>query len=369
MDGPLVSVIVPVYNTAAYLDQCVRSICGQTYSNLELILVDDGSTDESGRLCDRFARQDPRVHVIHQGNSGVSAARNAGLDAAKGVYVYFVDSDDWVEPVMVEQTVSTMERTGYDVCIWGYDCVRGEEREPSFRHWKEKVFEFPTPEAKRRFLCRRVLHTQLSWNVWNRSFRRGIIQRNGLRFSVGQAMAEDLDFSFRYMACCRNAYYTSTLFYHYRQRDGSAMSTHTLHRLAADMLRMILRQDAAFSDSPLFQPFYVYGGMVLAGLLNKFTENQPLEQGLAQAAGFLRSSGDWSYFETQARLAVRDRAGIRSICGWRLGGQVYSFYLYLLTGDAAAYRRANWVQTCYAALRTLKWFLLGKLTSVRKGHG
>ena len=95
MSGPLASVIVPVYNVEPYLAQCVASLRGQTCPDLEILLVDDGSTDGSGLLCDGFAREDPRIRVIHKANGGLSSARNAGLDRARGTYIYFVDSDDW----------------------------------------------------------------------------------------------------------------------------------------------------------------------------------------------------------------------------------------------------------------------------------
>ena len=103
MGEPLVSVIVPVYNVEAYLARCVASLRGQTYPDLEIILVDDGSADGSGLLCDSFAREDPRIRVIHQPNAGVSAARNAGLEAASGSYVCFVDGDDWAEETMAAE--------------------------------------------------------------------------------------------------------------------------------------------------------------------------------------------------------------------------------------------------------------------------
>ena len=99
---PLLSVIVPVYKVEAYLDECVESILNQTYTDLELILVDDGSPDRSGEMCDAWAERDSRVRVIHKPNGGVCSARNAGLDAARGEYAAFVDSDDWLDPGMYE---------------------------------------------------------------------------------------------------------------------------------------------------------------------------------------------------------------------------------------------------------------------------
>ena len=103
-----ISVIVPVYNVEGYLARCVDSILGQTYENLEVILVDDGSRDGSGALCDAFARQDHRVKVIHKPNGGLSSARNTGIDAAQGEYLAFVDSDDWLEPDAYAQMLARM---------------------------------------------------------------------------------------------------------------------------------------------------------------------------------------------------------------------------------------------------------------------
>ena len=154
MSGPLISVIVPVYNVEPYLTACVESVLRQTYSNLEVILLDDGSTDGSGRLCDGFAQKDARVRAVHQQNSGVSAARNAGLDMAKGDYLYFLDGDDWALETMVEETVSIMEAGGYDLCAWGMNIVQEGAEDIYFGRWKRELFQFPSEAEKRRFLCR-----------------------------------------------------------------------------------------------------------------------------------------------------------------------------------------------------------------------
>ena len=98
----LISVILPVYNVQQYLEKCIESVVNQTYKNLEIILIDDGSTDMSGKICDEFAEKDGRIKVIHSKNGGVSAARNIGLDIATGEYIGFVDSDDWIESQMYE---------------------------------------------------------------------------------------------------------------------------------------------------------------------------------------------------------------------------------------------------------------------------
>lgn len=125
MNTPLISVIVPIYKVEAYLPECIDSILRQTYTNLECILVDDGSPDRCGAICDEFAKRDSRVKVIHQPNRGVSEARNAGLDAAKGQYISYVDSDDWIKPETLEVLLEIMQK--YQVRIADAAFVRGTE--------------------------------------------------------------------------------------------------------------------------------------------------------------------------------------------------------------------------------------------------
>ncbi|MGN0978396.1 MAG: glycosyltransferase family 2 protein [Faecousia sp.] len=118
----LLSVIVPVYNVETYLPRCVDSILQQSYENLEVLLVDDGSRDASGRICDEYAAGDPRIKVIHKENGGLSSARNAGLDAAAGEYLTFVDSDDWIEPDAYDSMIALLEESGAAlVCGGRYD--------------------------------------------------------------------------------------------------------------------------------------------------------------------------------------------------------------------------------------------------------
>ena len=115
----MISVIVPVYNTEKFLKNCISSIANQTYKDLEIILVNDGSTDNSGKICDDFAQKDSRIKVIHQSNKGVGAARNAGLDVAKGAYIGFVDSDDILRPDMYEFLLNNLIVHNADISVCG----------------------------------------------------------------------------------------------------------------------------------------------------------------------------------------------------------------------------------------------------------
>ena len=114
-ENPLISVIIPVYNVESYIEQCLRSVMTQTYNNIEIIAVDDGSTDNSGKICDDLAKEDARIKVIHQTNSGVSVARNTGMDAAHGEYVGFVDGDDFIDPDMYEYLYSLIKDNNADI--------------------------------------------------------------------------------------------------------------------------------------------------------------------------------------------------------------------------------------------------------------
>ena len=126
MIQPLITVIVPVYKVEAYLDACVESVLGQTYGNFELILVDDGSPDNCPQLCDAFAARDPRVRVIHKANGGLSSARNAGIDAARGEYLAFLDSDDLWSPLFLERLQGVLRETGADLAVCLFRRFRGD---------------------------------------------------------------------------------------------------------------------------------------------------------------------------------------------------------------------------------------------------
>lgn len=121
-----VSIIVPVYNVKTFLERCIHSVTEQTYPNLEIILVDDGSTDGSGKVCDRFAKKDSRIKVIHQKNQGLSGARNAGIEEAKGDFIFFIDSDDWIEQRTIELLIKAIKSNDANIAECSYRCIYNE---------------------------------------------------------------------------------------------------------------------------------------------------------------------------------------------------------------------------------------------------
>lgn len=207
------------------MPKCMESIWNQTYRNFELILVDDGSTDSSGVICDRFQMEHPQVRVIHKPNGGLSSARNAGLDIAAGTYIYFVDSDDYIEPRLLETMVGVMDR---EQCDWaGFGMIKedtqGKELEKIL--FKPVRREISTEEERMTFLLGDLLSYSMGWEAWAHFYRGSIIRQKGLRFaSERQVFAEDLLFAFTYCLYARSFVETELCLYHYVQHGNSLMA-------------------------------------------------------------------------------------------------------------------------------------------------
>ena len=226
---PKVSIIVPIYNVIPYLKECLDSILVQTFSDFELILVDDGSTDGSERLADSYALSDPRVKVVYKENGGLSSARNAGLDLACGEYIYFVDSDDYIEPDTLEKTVPYMD-SGYDMVAFNYRFLGvSHTRKINSRcstHIKEtSSITLSCDEDRISFLMGPQIDGTVHWEAWNRLFRHDIIENNHIRFADNRKIfAEDLYFQLCYDAFISKVLLIPDILYNYRLRDDSIMS-------------------------------------------------------------------------------------------------------------------------------------------------
>lgn len=209
----MISIIVPVYNCEAYLEQCLHSILAQTQTDLELLLVDDGSVDASAGICDRYALLDSRVRVFRKANGGVSSARNLALQHVRGELLLFVDADDFVEACFVAEMVAALE--GNDVAACGYDRVRPGEAQP-FTLGVGRELSLP-------LLFEHTLCTQLvGGGCCNKIFRMSIINELGLRFDTRIAVGEDMLFLVQYYQQCSRAGYVGSILYHYRFNEVSA---------------------------------------------------------------------------------------------------------------------------------------------------
>lgn len=215
----LLSVIVPVYKAEAYLYECVQSILNQTHSNLEIILVDDGSPDNSGAMCDRWAAKDSRVRVIHKENGGVSSARNAGLDAASGDYIAFVDSDDWLEPRMYER----MLEQNCDVVLC--DCVKEHPSGQELYTHDIRPGFYDRSALEREYFSHLLMMENVEYPATVSNcvllFRRELTE--GIRYLTGVRYSEDLLFGAQLMYKAQSfCYLKGEAFYHYRMNSSSA---------------------------------------------------------------------------------------------------------------------------------------------------
>ncbi len=188
MNEKLVSIIVPVFQAEKYLCDAVESVLAQTYFNWELILVDDGSTDRSGEICDNYARNEHRIKVIHQVNSGQAAARNTGLDSAMGDYVGFLDNDDLFYPDMIKTLVGNIEQENVDIAACSY-IARNENGNVTHDNHSHTIYRWNNFEAMREFLSRECMDIY----VWTKLYRKKFLDTHCVKFETGRC---DEDFLF-----------------------------------------------------------------------------------------------------------------------------------------------------------------------------
>ena len=218
MRTPLISVIIPVYNVEKYLHRCLDSVIAQTYQNLEIICVDDGSIDESGKICDQYAVRDARIKVIHQENQGLSAARNRGLDAADGEYIAFVDSDDYILEGMYKKMLDKLLDYSVDLCVcqWQYEFSDGRQVVKK-KNIDPTIYGCKTSLEFARFLYRGNYENGVVVAAWNKLYRRALLDK--IRFEG--RIHEDEAFNGRIMAKNISVYVMEEQFYVYAQNGDS----------------------------------------------------------------------------------------------------------------------------------------------------
>lgn len=237
-DIPLVSVVVPVYNVEQYIERCIESILGQTHHKLELILVDDGSPDRSGVICDEYAKKDNRIKVIHTPNYGVSHARNTGIDNANGEYLLFVDSDDWVEKTHIETLLPVADE---DLVYGGTKLFRNavlfDERMPKKYvavrdEWINNYSDF--------------LGRGLNIFFIHPCYRFSLIKENKIRFVTGLHCGEDGMFNIMFLKYCKKVRYSCTSTYCYE--DGDDTSNSLSHRFRPQYIQSEIVCSRAVED-------------------------------------------------------------------------------------------------------------------------
>ena len=217
----LISVIVPVYNAEPYLETCLNSLLEQTCRDTEIILVDDGSTDNSGRMCDSYAKKDARVRVLHKENGGASSARNAGLCAATGDYVYFLDSDDRIVPELLEKLLASAEEHQSELVFfdaWAVDEDTGAVSEKNYSH-KEKY----QPDTGADLMRKMVANGDFHMGVWQLFYKKSFLDREQLTFVEG-IIYEDFLFACQAYCLARKVSYVPEFLYYRLYHANSVMT-------------------------------------------------------------------------------------------------------------------------------------------------
>lgn len=245
----LISVIVAAYNIADYIEKGIRSVCAQTYRNLEILVVDDGSTDATGRICDRLALEDARLQVIHKENGGLADARNAGMRAARGSYIGFVDGDDWIDPDMYERMLGAMQEQRADAAVCRYRQIHSAS---TLDESQDRVIVFAGQEALQHYVWE-TREFAIQNAAWNKLYKKEILE--GLLFPTGR-FYEDIVFTTKALSRVGCCVYLDTAFYNYIiDREGSIMNARINERTFTDhipayfektaFLRSIGREDLA----------------------------------------------------------------------------------------------------------------------------
>ena len=218
-----VSVIVPIYQVEAYLPRCLDSILVQTFEDFELILVDDGTKDSCPRIMEEYARRDSRIRQVHKENGGLSSARNAGLDIARGEFIAFVDSDDYIDSSLLADAVAAADASGAEQVLWNYRYVDERGVQDAYLHFDDEVIDLDRLGVANYFYGYWMPYRH-GQEAWSKLYRRSVIEENGLRYAPNdEIFAEDTLFSAMYLLHTHKIAALSKPYVYYTQREDSLM--------------------------------------------------------------------------------------------------------------------------------------------------
>ncbi len=278
------SVIVPVYKVENYLGKCVESILSQSFQNFELILVDDGSPDNCGKMCDDFSEKDSRIKVVHKKNGGLSSARNAGLDVAVGTYVIFIDSDDfWDDDSALEHIYKNLTETHADLLVFA--AKRYYEKDNKYTYIlnieadREKIIDKNTDNAVKYLLENNIYRAA----AWNKVIKKSVIDEHEMRFKEGY-LSEDMDWCGDLLIYAKRFDFYDVPFYCYRQQRQGSITVGKNEKLVSDKLYMCKKgyqQALELQDknkSELLASYYAYEYSVLLGVSSGIKNKQLLRE-------------------------------------------------------------------------------------------
>lgn len=262
-----ISIVVPIYNVENYLDKCISSIVNQTYGELEIILVDDGSKDNSSKICDEWKEKDSRIKVIHKENGGLSSARNAGLEVATGEYIMFEDSDDWLVNDIVEKCVARIENDDSDMVIFGYRKVDEEGKDLGNFTFGNDTY---SREELSEQLHKRILEMSFGY-AWNKLYRLAVIKESQVVNDGTIIDREDLYFNMSLLNHLNRISYLDYEGYCYLQRSNSLLHNGSLARLEG--IESFIKKMKSISWGDKEQEEKVFNMVVLHYLSDCFVKN------------------------------------------------------------------------------------------------
>jgi len=262
---PIVSIIVPVFKTERYLRRCVDSILAQTFSDFECILVNDGSPDNCPAICDEYAVKDSRVVVIHQKNAGVSAARNAGLDIARGEWIGFVDSDDWCDPDMYRVLYDNAVKYDADVSVCAIREITSDGKEKEYTKNKIKMYN-----GQKAIL--RMLSSQISFGVnnFNKLIKQKLLIENGIRFDTAIQQCEDLLLTYEVFKHAEKVVHYCMPYYNYFFHYESVTHQYGLTEQAKTGLVTIDRIILSEGDKIIKEKLFAYKFLIIAIICGQY---------------------------------------------------------------------------------------------------
>lgn len=283
------SIIIPVYNAQEYLRECLDSVLQQTYSDFEILLVNDGSTDSSGQICDEYAAQDNRIIVIHQKNSGVSTARNKALEIAQGEYLMFLDSDDFLlTDEALKQIAVKLDENNIDVLIYNHSIVKNDESIPKNN---------PEEQVENTTLKELIKNNKVTHLVWDKVIKRELVANHNLTFLSVERL-EDSEFFGKIIAYAKNYDYLPLPVYGYRKRTGSLTTKSITKKIVSDYFVVfdeIKKFERQITDEKVKRNFLSYSAypyLAALGMAELYTDKHKEKNQLSDLTYILKYNDD-----------------------------------------------------------------------------
>lgn len=308
----LFSVIIPIYNTDKYLDECIKSVVNQSFKDLEIILVNDGSTDKSLDICKKYQQIYSNVTLVSQTNSGVSVARNRGISLAKGRYIFFLDSDDKMYPGMLDEAQKVINKGNYDLIIGKYSYLK-EKNNVELTNYN---FKFQDSNSIYRFIEYCIINgIQIPWNPYQYFIKRKIVQKNKLMFNPKIKVAEDCDFFFSFLKFISNFKVTNLIFIEYRfDRPGSLVKKQNSENVLSQV-KVFYKLSYKFIKYPIIHYFFVNKTIsifILIAAINNIKDREKCYKNAARYINIFEEKINPKYYPLKLLINL---LGFKKACG------------------------------------------------------